>query len=278
MKKKIFSLWIAVLASIMGLHGAALAGPILDKVLKNKVLVAAYSPGWPPVAYLDDQNQLVGFDVDVGKEIARRLGVKLEIVTVSWEFIEAGRWGGRWDIAIGSMTPTVPRAQVLDFPAVYWYTPGSFAVHADNKNIRTLADLQNKKIGVCGGCSTEDYMKGALKFAIDGGSPVVFQVKINQLRSYDSEGGYLDDLKLGNGVRLDAVLSNLPTLLEAAKTQPLRIISPPAFFEPLAIAIDKGDPEFSAKIAEIIRDMHQDGTLTDLSKKWFNGQDWTKPQ
>lgn len=278
MIKAVHKLLIVAIVTLLMAAQMAVAGPILDKVLKTKTLVAAYSPGWPPIAYLDENNQLIGFDVDVGREIAKRLGVKLETVTVSWEFIEAGRWGGRWDIAVGSMTPTLPRSKVLDFPGVYWYTPSSFAVHADNKTIQTLSDLQGKKIGVCGGCSTEDYMKGILRFAIDGGSPVSFSVRSNQLRSYDSEGAYLDDLKLGDGVRLDAVLSNLPTLIEAAKTQPLRIITPPAFFEPLAIAVDKGDPEFTARISQIIRDMHADGTLSTLSKKWFDGQDLTKPQ
>src|SRR3546814_2413648 len=67
------------------------------------------------------------------------------IVTPSWDIITAGNWGGRWDMSVGSMTPTKKRAEVLDFPAVYYYTPAAFAVHKDSE-IDSLADLNGKVI------------------------------------------------------------------------------------------------------------------------------------
>ncbi|MBX7147286.1 MAG: transporter substrate-binding domain-containing protein [Alphaproteobacteria bacterium] len=253
----------------------AKAGQVLDRITSTKTMTAAYAPGWPPVAYLDDKNELVGFDVDVGKEIAKRLGATMKPITVAWEFIESGRWGNRWDIAIGSMTPTMARAEVLDFPGIYWYSPASFAVHKNNKTIHQLNDLNGKTIGVCGGCSTEDFLNNKLQFANYGDTKPNLTIKPGLIKSYDSEGAYFDDLKLGDGKRLDAILSNLPTLLESVKTQPFRIIEQPAFYEPLAVALDKGDKELSDKVKQIITDMHQDGTLTALSKKWFNGKDWS---
>src|SRR3546814_9725822 len=57
-------------------------------------------------SFLNDKNEMDGFDVDVGKEIAKRLGAELKIVTPSWDIITAGNWGGRWDMSVGSMTPT----------------------------------------------------------------------------------------------------------------------------------------------------------------------------
>lgn len=281
-KETIFATAAAIALAAAALFNPAtsvMAGEVEERVMTNKVLKAAFSPGWPPVAYLDDKNELVGFDVDVAKEIAKRMGVTMEPVTVEWQFIESGKWGGRWDIAVGSMTPTVPRTEILEFPAVYWYTPSSFAVHKDNTSINNLADLNGKKIGVCGGCSTEDYLKGELKFAIDGGAKIETWVKPGETVAFDSEGAYLDALKLGDGKRLDAVLSNLPTLQEAvAQGEPIRIVGEPAFYEPLAVAVDKGDAAFTQKVSAIIAEMHQDGTLTALSKKWFNGTDWSKPQ
>ena len=78
------------------------------------------------------------------------------------------------------------------------------------------------------------------------------------------------------GKRLDAVMSALPTLNEAIKNgYPLRILGDPAFYEPLAVATDKGDPEFDAKIAEVVKAMHEDGTLSKLSQKWY-GVDLTR--
>src|SRR3546814_12551718 len=87
-----------------------------------------------------------GFDVDGCKEIAKRLGAGLKIVTPSWDIITAGNWGGRWDMSVGSMTPTKKRAEVLDFPAVYYYTPAAFAVHKDSE-IASLARSEERRVG-----------------------------------------------------------------------------------------------------------------------------------
>ncbi|MGH6959138.1 MAG: transporter substrate-binding domain-containing protein [Dongiaceae bacterium] len=252
------------------------AGQVLDRVLASKALTGAYSEGYPPVAFIDENNQLTGFDVEVGKEIAKRLGVELKPVTASWEMQVAGHWGDRLDIAVGSMTPTNERAQVLDFPGIYYYTPAAFAVHKDNTSIQKVEDLSGKTIGACAACTSELYLQGTLAFDAQGVPPFEFKVKPGKIVSYEGEGTAFDDLKLGDGVRLDAVLTNLPTLVEAIKKgEPFRIVEPPVFYEPLAVAVDKGDPEFTAKVAEIIQAMHADGMLSALSNKWF-GVDLTK--
>lgn len=267
-------------AAVLGLVwlAPAQAGEVLDRVLASKTLTGSYSEGYPPVAFIDENNVLTGFDVEVGHEIAKRLGVELKTVSASWEMTVAGHWGTRFDIAVGSMTPTKERAQVLDFPGVYYYTPASFAVHEDNTSVQAVADLNGKNIGACAACTYELYLNGTLVMDAEGTPPFEFLVKPAKTVAYESDGAAFEDLKLGDGVRLDAVLSNLPTLVEAVKNElPFRIIEPSVFYEPLAVAVDKGDPEFTARIAEIIGAMHADGTLTALSNKWF-GVDLTKAQ
>jgi polar amino acid transport system substrate-binding protein len=188
----------------------------------------------------------------------------------------AGGWGGRWDIAVGSMTPTAERAQVLDFPAIYYYTPASFAVHADNTSVEDVEDLDGKTIGACAACTYELYLEGSLVIDAEGVPPFDYKVQPGRVVAYDGEGLAFDDLRLGDGVRLDGVLSNLPTLTQAiANGLPMRIVGEPVFYEPLAVAVDKGDAEFTQKIAEIVGAMHADGTLTALSEKWF-GVDLTR--
>jgi polar amino acid transport system substrate-binding protein len=91
------------------------------------------------------------------------------------------------------------------------------------------------------------------------------------MKTYAGSLGPLDDLRLGDGVRLDGILTQRSTL-EAAikKNYPLRAVDNSiVFYEPLAIATDKGDPELKAKLGEIIGAMHKDGTLTKLSNKWY---------
>jgi polar amino acid transport system substrate-binding protein len=271
---KLIGLGLAVAVGT-GFATKAGAGEVLDRVMKTKTLTMSSDPAYPPQSFLNEQNQFDGFDIDVGKEIAKRLGAELKVITPSWDVITAGNWGSRWDMSVGSMTPTSERARVLDFPAIYYYTPAVFAVHKDSK-AQKVEDLNGKVIGVCGGCTYEAYLKKDLKMDAEGVPPFDYKVEAKEIRTYETDTNALDDLRLGDGKRLDAVMSSLTTINDAIKNgYPLRIVGDPAFYEPLAVATDKGDPEFDAKIAEIVKAMHEDGTLTKLSQKWF-GADLTR--
>ncbi|MEZ5809879.1 MAG: transporter substrate-binding domain-containing protein [Rhizobiaceae bacterium] len=253
---------------------SAQAGETLDRVMSTKTLTMSSDPEYPPQSFLNDNNEMDGFDVDVGKEIARRMGVELKIVTPAWEVITAGGWSGRWDMSVGSMTPTKARAEVLSFPAVYYYTPASFAVHADSA-MASLEDLNGKVIGSCGGCTYDAYLNKDLSIDAEGVPPFEYQVTAGEIKTYETDTNAFDDLRLGEGVRIDAVFSALPTIQEAIKNgYPMKTIGNPAFYEPLAVATDKGDAEFDAKIAEVVGAMHADGTLKALSEKWY-GADLT---
>lgn len=247
----------------------AKAGETLDRVMKTKTLTLSSDASYPPQSFLNDKNEMDGFDVDVAREIAKRLGAELKIITPAWEIITAGKWQGRWDISVGSMTPTKERAQVLDFPAVYYYTPAAFAVHKDSK-IASLEDLNGKTIGVCGGCTYEAYLNKKLVIDAEGAPAFEYKVTAGTIRTYETDTNVFDDLKIGDGKRLDAVLSAQPTIQEAIKSGlPMKLVGGPVFYEPLAVAVDKGDPEFSAKVAELVDAMRADGTLTKLSEKWY---------
>ncbi len=256
-------------AIAMATTGPALGGETLDRIKSTKTLTLSSDPAYPPQSFLNDRNEMDGFDVEVARELARRMGVQLKIVTPAWEVITAGRWNGRWDISVGSMTPTKERSRVLDFPAVYYYTPASFAVHASSKTA-TVAELNGKKIGVCGGCTYEAYLNKNL--VLDAGGVPRFDYKVTpgEIRAYETDTNAFDDLRLGDGTRLDAVLSALPTINEAIKGgYPIKVVGEPVFYEPLAVATDKGDPEFNKLIEGMVSAMHADGTLTKLSMKWY---------
>jgi polar amino acid transport system substrate-binding protein len=256
-------------SALVLMAGQAMAGETLDRVTSSGKLTMSSDPEYPPQSFLNDSNEMDGFDVDVGKEIAKRMGVELAIVTPSWEVITAGGWAGRWDMSVGSMTPTAARAQVLNFPAVYYYTPASFAVHTDSP-VATLEELNGKVIGTCGGCTYDAYLNKDLEIDAEGAPPFEYQVTAGEIRTYETDTNAFDDLRLGDGVRVDAVFSALPTIQEAIKNgYPLKVVGEPAFYEPLSVATDKGDDEFDAKIAEIVGEMHEDGTLKALSEKWY---------
>ncbi len=251
------------------------AGEVLDRVMSKGVLQVSNDAQWPPQSFINDNNEMDGFDVDVAKEVAKRLGVKIEFVNPEWSIITAGNWVGRWDLSIGSMTPTADRAKVLDFPAVYYYTPAAAAVHKDSASTKP-SDLSGKKIGVATGTTYEFYVTKDLE--IFQAPKFNFLIEPGELYSLENTHLLLEDLKLGDGVRIDGVVGNMPTMLAAIENGfPIRILTPPVFYEPLALAIDKGDKEFSKKLADIVANMHSDGTLTRLSKKWY-GVDYSKVQ
>ena len=266
---------IAVVAGVLAPWASGQAGATLDRIQANGVLVMSTDPEYPPQSSLDENNQFIGFDIDVGREIAHRLGVDIQFVTPSWDVITAGNWAGRWDVSVGSMTPTAARREVLDFPAIYYYTPASLLVHADNASIARPADASGQTIGVGVATTYESYLKKDLVIDAKGAPPFAYQIEEADIHSYDTDLLALDDLRLGDGVRLDGAITALPTAMDAIKRgYPLKIVGEPLFLEPLSVAIDKGDPEFAAKLAEIVAAMHQDGALAELSIKWY-GADLT---
>ncbi|WP_342634058.1 transporter substrate-binding domain-containing protein [Mesorhizobium waimense] len=223
---------------------------------------------------MNDKHELDGSDVDVAKAIAEDLSVKIEFVTPAWDIITSGKWEDRWDMAMGEMAPTKARAEKLGFPAVYAYGAVVAAVHKDSKATKT-SDLEGRVLGVTASTVAESYANHTLTqdWVVSGQSdaqPIKFQFTPGKVRTYATDNVALDDLRLGDGVRLDAVLANRSDLRNAIKAgYPLKELEEPLFFAPSAIAILRGDKEFSDKIAEAIQKMRDDGRLSKIMIKWY---------
>jgi peptide/nickel transport system substrate-binding protein len=244
---------------------------LLDQVKAAGKLVVSTDPNYAPQSFLNDKGELDGFDISVAQEVAKRLGVDVEFVTPDWDMITGGNWGGRWDVSIGSMTPTEARAEVLWFTDPYYYTPASFAVHKDNTTLMDPDDLSGKAVGLGTATTYEDYLNGKLK--IMGGQIMYDPPSGIVIKPYSTDGEAIQDLALGDGVRLDAVMSAQPTIQEAINSGvPLKYLGTPAFYEPLAFALDKKrgpSDQMLAQLNGIIAGMHEDGTLSTLSAKWY---------
>lgn len=255
---------------------AAFAGDTLDRVESTGTMNVATNVGWPPQSFLDDSNQLVGFDIDVANEIASRLGVAVEFDTPEWNVMTGGRWGGRWDVAVGSITPTKPRSEVLDFAGIYYYTPYVFALHADSE-VAAAEDLNGLVIGVETGTTSEDYINRSLVIDAPDFVPIEYWLEAGEVKTYADSMLPFDDLRLGAGVRVDAVLAGEQTVLGAIENgYPIKIMDGEyAFREPLVVVADKGDDEWTARVTAIITEMREDGTLGELTTKWY-GQDYSQ--
>lgn len=266
---------LAIGVATLAFVTAAQAGETLDRVMGNKALIVATNSGWPPQSYLDDNNEMVGFDIDVSREIAKRLGVEVSFQTPDWATLTGGRWQGRYDLGVGSVTPTKARAQVIDFAGIYYYSPYVYVLHKDSE-AKSVSDLNGKIVGVETATTSEDFINRKLEIDAPGLPPIEYKLEPGEVRTFADSMLPFDDLRLGSGVRLDVVIAPEQTALNAIKNgYPLRILEREyAFKEPLVVIAEKVDPEWTKKVGEIIDGMKKDGTLASLTTKWY-GKDYS---
>ncbi len=151
-----------------GQTAAPVQKDLLDTIKERGVLRISTDANYAPQSYFDEATkEWTGFDIDVAREVAKRLGVKLEFITPDWSAITAGNWAGRWDASIGSMTVTPERKKVLDFTPPYYYTITQFGVREDLKDqIKSIADLAGKTVCVAEATTYETYLAGKLDIEI----------------------------------------------------------------------------------------------------------------
>ncbi|USJ27275.1 transporter substrate-binding domain-containing protein [Ensifer adhaerens] len=272
--KKLFmrlTVGVAFVTAAVSAH----AGETLDRVMEKKAMVVATNSGWPPQSYLDDSNEMVGFDIDVSREIAKRLGVEVSFETPDWATLTGGRWQGRYDLGVGSVTPTKARAQVIDFVGIYYYSPYVYVVHKDS-DAKSVTDLNGKVIGVETATTSEDFINRKLEIDAPGLPPIEYKLEPGEVRTFADSMLPFDDLRLGAGVRLDAVIAPEQTAMNAIKNgYPVKVLEGEyAFREPLVVIGEKVDPDWTAKVGGIVEEMKKDGTLGQLTTKWY-GKDYS---
>ena len=190
--------------------------------------------------------------------------------------VTAGSWGDRWDFSVGSMTITSARQEVLDFTQPYYYTPAQLAAHADT-GITTPEGLAGKTICMGEATSYLEWMGGTLDF----GTETPTTVAAGRLHPGDSP--HRPRLRAGVGPRSDR-LRGLAGLVDDRGRRHRRrpahreARATPSSIEPLAVAFDKSvadNDSLVAAVDAIVGEMHADGTLSELSQKWY-GIDLTK--
>jgi polar amino acid transport system substrate-binding protein len=248
---------------------APIAGGLLEKVMTAGKIVMSTDPQYPPQSSLKSDGTFEGFDIDVGTEIAKRLGVDLVYETPDWNLITAGSWQGRWDFSVGSMTITTPREKVLAFSKPYYYTPAQMAASTAS-GITTLDGLKGKVI--CAGEATTyyDWLNGALdlgSYTPKDGPPegsTATTLSTDRLCAETWKAGRKD---------FDGWLSSSTTVDQAVKDGlPLVKVGDPVYYEPLGVAFDKGGPDPSTIVTKVngfLDAMRSDGTLKAMSEKWF---------
>lgn len=238
------------------------AADLLDNVKQAGVLKIGLEGTYPPFGYRGANNQLEGFDVDVARAVAAKLGVKPEFVTTEWSGIIAGLQAGKFDVIVNQVNVTPQRKQVLDFSRPYVYSAAQLIQRKDDKReFKSLEDLKGKRLGVSLGSNYNELAKSVA--GID-------------VKTYPGAPEYLRDLA---AQRVDAALNDRLMVNYLIKTSnlPLRAGAVVQGGDTeVAIPFRKDNPRFAQALDRALDDLRKDGTLTKLSNKWF-GADVTKP-
>jgi len=249
MKKFISLLLVGVLLLSISLSFAQ----SLTEIKKRGKLLVGTEPTFPPFEFVDEKNQVVGFDIDIANELAKRLGVKLEIVNLPFDSLIPALQQGKIDMVIAGMTITEDRAKVVDFSKAYFEANQAIVVRKDGKfEPKKLEELVGKKVAVQLGTT---------------GDLVVSEINgVNVVRFQKFTDAFLE---LQNG-RVDAViLDEAPAKAYVKKFPRFSISAVVGTGETYGIAVKKGNKELLNFVNQTLDILKSSGTYNKLIQKWF---------
>ncbi len=232
------------------------AGENLDAIKAAGVIKIGTEGTYAPFTYHDASGKLVGFDVEIGEEIAKRLGVKPEFVEGKWDGLIAGLDVKRYDAVINQVGITEERKAKFDFSEPYIASRAALIVREDNADIKAFADLKGKK-------SAQSLTSNYGKMAEAAGAELV------------GTDGFDQSIALVVQGRADATINDSLSFLDFKKKKPDAPVKIAASEEEAAysgVIVRKGDPELVAAINKALEEIRADGTYKTIADKYF-GQD-----
>ena len=238
-----------------------------DKIEERGKIIAGTSGTLYPTSYHEEgSDDLTGYEVEVLKEASKRLDLEIEFVEMGFDGLLTSLNSGKIDVAANDIEVTEEREKKVSFSDPYKYSYGTAIVRKDDlSGIKTLEDLKGKKSA---GAATSIYMQISRDY---GAEEVVYDNATNEQ--------YLRDVATG---RTDVILNDyyLQTLALAAFPELNITIHPDIKYHPnvQAMAVKKGNDTLLEKLNGVLKDMQEDGTITKLSKQFYNGADVSEKQ
>lgn len=253
MKKLIAALLTLALALTLTAYAET---DLLDAVKERGSLIIATEGAWSPWTYHDESDALVGFDVEVARAVAEKLGVEADFVECPWESIFLGIDSKMYDIAANGVEITEDRAQKYDFSVPYAYLRTALIVRGDNEDIHAFEDLNGKRTANSAG-STYALLAESYGATTDTVSTLAQTL----------------DLVLAG--RVDATLNAELSFYDYMKEHPdanLKIVALSEEASHVAIPVRKGteNAAFLAAVDEAIDALRGDGTLKEISERYFD--------
>lgn len=231
------------------------ADDLLAQIKERGSIIVAMEGTWAPWTYHDEDDNLVGYDVEVAQNIAEKLGVEVEFIEGAWDGLLAGLDAGRYDIMVNGVGVTEERAEKYNFSTPYAYNKTAVIVRGDYDEISSMEDLKGKKTA---NTISSTYAAQAEAY----GATVTPVDDLNQTI----------ELLLSN--RIDATLNAEVVFNDYKKEHPdsnIKIATYSDQVEEIAIPIRKGDDTVTLleAVNDALDEMAKDGTLTELSEKYF---------
>ena len=251
--KKLAGLMTALLFS--GLVIQANAADLLATVQARGTLKVGVEGTYPPFNFRDLKTRaLSGFEIDVARLLARKMGLKPEFTTIEWSGILAGLSAGKVDIILNQVGITPQREASFDFSEPYTRSSAQLIVRKDEqRQFASLDDLKGKKLGVGQGTNYEERARAVA--GVD-------------VKSYPGAPEYLQDLAAG---RVDAALNDslMVSYLLKASSLPIKAGAPIGEVAQMGIPFVKGNPQFKAALNAALAAIIADGSFAKVSMQWF---------
>lgn len=236
------------------------AGPALDRVVEQGVLKVAMSGNQQPFNFSYGKSKsLMGFDVDLAKQLARLMKVKLQIVKMPFNQLLGAVENGRVDMVISGMTITAARSREVSFVGPYMLSGKSVLANAKTvaqlKSSGGLKDGSGVKLVALKGSTSETLIKQELPNA-----------------TLTAAANYDEGVQLLLAGKANGMVADMPILALTKQQHPdakLHLLTPPLSIEPLGIAIARGDEQLENLLRNYLQVFEKTGLLLNLHKKWF---------
>ena len=248
-KAVVFTLVVFVCSLIAG----AVTADDLAMVKEKGEIKMAMSGQYPPFNFVDDKNQLTGFDVEIGQAVAKRIGIKAVPLSTAWDGIIAGLLANKYELICGSMAITEERLKSIDFSDPY-YRSGAQLFVKKGAAIKSVADLTGKKVGVTLGTTYEKWVRENISGA--------------DVRTYKGVPDMILEVNYG---RIDGFITDkiVGALAIKEKGVPIALVGDLLYEEKMGIALRQNNPDLKAAIIEALAAIKDDGTYTEISMKWL---------
>ena len=261
MKKSLKAITILTLVSVLLISGCGKTdASTYEKIKKDKYITFATEGTYAPYSFHDDSGALVGFDVEIARAIADKLGVEARFTETQWDGIIAGLDAKKYDAISNQVSITEERKQKYLFSDPYTYVYGVVIVNEDNNDINSFEDLNGKDVSLT---ITSNWAQVAESY---GGKIV-------------STSGFNESIQLVLQNRADATVNDNVTFYDFIANQPdakAKIVATSNEATESAILIRQGDDDLQKAINDALSQLRSEGKLAEISNKYF-GTDITKP-